>query len=402
VIDVTHFRASDAEKGSGLVMDYGSVRLRGHRSEDLGATLTFEALEPTKMVRWMAAEVVGEFAHDSVRVRLVDGDGVVRWMDPDDNLLIKVVDVDDWDSQWTEPSLLSNLDLWTYGAVGFHVRLVRTDFDRDPRVEGVRVLADYPTWEGSVHHTIQAIVEAVSSVRVLVVVRETVTSDTSVWRIGAPWSEHNIELAELVQVTVDGAHKSASLASGVVTLAGPPARAGSAVEIAVKFLPNGVVRRTDHVTTVDKVPCWWMQDLVTAGGLSGSSPRIPVGAYEVVTRRVDVRVSVNGIASRHADALQMRAALQAAFPEGLAVTMPSCRVVTVTLDGLVEVVNRGAVNLPMASGVLECALTEHVYPLLVRRPRDDDNQPLYTAVSTEIVGSGVSAEPTVDTIGDIC
>lgn len=405
MIDVLSMRATDAVRSGSLRPSTGLVGLQGHPSQAASGTLTFQPVCPSKMARWMSAEVVGEFAQDSVRVRLLDQDGAAFFMDESSGLdIVAVDDPSQWDEQWMSADLLANLDLWTRPGLGLSVHLVRTGFDRDPRVAEVRVLLDMPTWEGAVHQAVKDIVTAVSQVTVLLVERFTLSADQQSWNVGTDFNELNLVVTELVQVTVNDRHKSARLEGGVVTLEGPPARAGDSVELALRFLPNTSVRRGQHVTTVDATPSWWCQQLVTEGGQNGSAPPIMVGCHQVRSRRVELRIVANGVASRTADALQMRAALQSALAGGVRVVFPSRREVWAHIDGLVEVITKQASNLPMCSGLVMCAFNEFVSAELVRNPRVQIGQsvlPVRTVVEATMPDGSV-VESDEDSIGRIC
>jgi hypothetical protein len=384
-VEVVNLKALDASKSGDLEARFGVVSISGHPLESAEGTMSFELVHPSKMVRWMAAEIVGDFAQDSVRVRLTDG-VKTYFFDEENNL--EVTEVDDpsqWDVQWSEASLLNNLDLWTSPNLGFSVHLVRTEFDRNPRVVEIRVLMDLPTWHGATAHAVRSVAEFVSSVHPLMVHSEVLSEDQQSWKIGEPYTEINLNVVELVQVTLDGSHKSATLADGIVTLVGPPGRKGQTIEIAAKFKPNITVRRTEHVDVLHQVPAWWVQNLVGADqAMNGFTTKVSIGGYEVAVRRVELRMTINGVASRTVDALAMRAALQQATAYGVPVTMPSGRQVFGFVDSLVDVAVQGGGNLPMTSGKVNCAFMEYVSARQIRRSRTDDMQPVRTTVDVEL------------------
>jgi hypothetical protein len=394
MIDVISMKASqEASFDGSLVNRAGIVGLNGpSHSDDYVGTLTFPEIAPPSFARWVAAEVVGHYAHDSVRVRFTDGTRTL-YLDDADMTFKDVADSAAWDDEWTRPDLLSSLDLWTARRLGLIIRLVRTDFDRDPRVTLVRVLLDIPTWRGAVHSAVSAIVALVKTVEPVLVHSETLSEETSQWQIGEPYSEQGFQLTELVQVTVDGDHKSASLSAGVVTLVGDSVPAGSDVEIAVKYRPQSTVRRVAGVRTLNRTPAWISSNLVVSGGLNGLMPRIGIGGYTVEERRIELRITVQGVAEGTSTAFEMRAALQGALKDGLTIDLPSGRSVTAQLDGFVEVVDTDPMvgNLPMAAGVVQAAFVEFVGHTQVRRARDDDGLPITTQVDFDF-GTAVGTD----------
>lgn len=401
MIEVVSVRASDAVLTDDCVRRGGRVVIDGPPEWSNQGQADFGLICSSMMVQWMSAELVGDFSHDSARVRLTDGTSFF-YIDEDDGMAVKpVTDSSQWDSEWSAPDLLSSIDLWTKRDLGVVVRLVRTSYHRSPSLIELRVLMRFPTWIGSAHHAIQSIVDQVSVTAVLAVEEETLTADQSEWRIGEPWSEFNIVPSSLEQVTVNGVHKSASLDSGVITLLGPPARAGDTVVLAFKYAPNTSVRRGEHVSTIDVAPAWWCQELVVAGGQSGLAPRVVVGCYSVSVRRLELRVTVNGVASRVKDAIQMRAALQQSFADGLNIDMPSGRRVSAHLDGVVEVVVKQGSNLPMATGIVQCSMIEYVTATLIRPPRTGSPQvPLRTTIETQLPDGVVVLSD--DPVPEIC
>jgi hypothetical protein len=401
MIDVIHLKATDATRSGSIWPSVGSVRLKGNDAEDLSGTLTFHEVWPSKLVRWMAAEVMGRFSHESVRIRFSDVT-TTYYLDVTD-LQFKAVTAVDWETEWTEASLLSNLDLWTAAKLTLIVHLVRTNYDRDPVVTGVRILMDLPTWEGSVHYAARSIITAVAAIEPRLIHTETVSADKTTWSIGEPYSELQYNITSLEEAVVDGVAVAGTLTAGKVVL-DAAAPAGSEVELVMKFLPNSSVRRTEHVTVQDKVPAWWMQNIVQGGGLNGPTEKVMVGAYEVAARRVELRIIANGISERMNDALQMRAALQSAFSQGLDIDMPSCRQVTAVLDGLVEVVPKSPQNIPMASGLVQCAFMEYVSARAIRTIRTGaapTYTPVYTSIETTLP-DGVVAEADEPLVTPIC
>lgn len=385
MIDVVTLRTAFAEIDGDVVSRSGLLHLTGDPSEPGEGVATFTHVQPTKMTNFIAGEIVGQFAEDSVRVRLSNGIGQFFIdNDEEDGLVIKeVTDTTTWDAEFTEPSLLGNLDLWTQPSLQIIVFMKRTARDRNPRVRSPLILLDHPTWPGAVAQAVRDIVRFVSTVEPVLIHEEVLTEDTSEWEIGEPFSEHGYVLTELVQVAVDGVHKSARLADGKVIVEGPAVRAGSTVEIAVRYRPSTSVRRVGEVLVLDKTPAWHASNLVTAGGLNGIATIVMVAGNEIQERKSELRITVNGVAHRQADALAMRIALERAFGDGLTVTFPDGRCVFAQLDGLVEVVPQGAGNLPMASGVVVLSLSEFVSSRQVRLPRQD-GRPVYTSISIEL------------------
>lgn len=397
MIDALAMKASqEATRSGDLVNRRGIIGLSGASHQERSGVLTFPRICPTMMTRWMAAEVIGHFAHDSVRVRFTDGTRTL-YLDSADLTFKDVSDTDDWDEEWSTPSLLNNLDLWTAPSLGLIIQLVRTDFDRDPQVVLVRVLMDLPTWAGSVAHVAKSIVAFIATIEPVLIHTETASAPITRWHIGAPYSEQGFDIRSLVQLCVDGDHKSATYADGVVTVVGDPIPAGSTVELAVKYRPQSSVRRVAGVRTLAKVPAWVSSNLVTSGGMNGMLPRVSVGGYEIDERRIELRVNVSGLAERTENALEMRAALQRAFVGGLTIELPSGRSVTAQIDGFVEVIEKDSQmgNLPMAAGTVMVAFVEYVGEHLVRRARDDDGAVITTSVELDL---GIDVDPSQLTV----
>lgn len=368
-VDVLPLKSSLATRSGDVYVRSGRARLDG----DSG-TLTFCAIQPAKMVRWLSAEIpnLRDPSVDSIRIRLEDGNGTQWYFDPADGSIVEVTDTDDWSAEYMPAYMLGSLDLWAAPSLTIHVHLIKTASDSDPRVSGVNVLIDMPTWEGALAQVLYDLGAFVSQIDPILLHSETLSSDRSVWKIGVPHSEHGYTLTSLVQVTVNGSHKSATLSDGVVTLTGPSAKAGDHVEIAVKYRPTITVRRVDEVTVLHSVPAWILRNLAVSGGLVGDSPDVLIGGYEVREQAAELRVTIQGAASAVRDALAMRLALKNAFGDGICIMLDSGRSVAGALDGIVEVVEAGdEKNLPMASATVMIPLSEFTYARQTRKQRAD-------------------------------
>jgi hypothetical protein len=374
-IEVVTLRTAEAVKTGDVVSGLAGLHLGGadYETSRFG-TVTFTNVQPTKFMRWKSAEVLGRFDDylKSVRVRMSDGTDLF-WMDVDDEFKIKpVTDSDDWSVEYTLPSSLGNLDLWTKDNLQLVVYMTRKTGD-NPIVQDVRALMNFPTWTGAVADSVKSVVDFVATIQPTMVEEITVSTSTSSFNFSS--NEHNFKFTELIQVLVDGKHRSASLTDGKVVLS-TPAPAGSTVTVAAKYLPNTTVRRVGEVRVLHQTPAWWIQDLVVGGGLNGKSSTLMVSGDEVKENRVELRMIINGIAHRQKDALAMRLALQEFFGPGLQIVFPSGRCASAQIDGLVEVIGQGSTGLPMASAVLKLVITEYVYSEKIRNARlyDDPNQ----------------------------
>jgi hypothetical protein len=380
MIDVATLKSSLATASGDVQVRLGLAELTSTGREESG-TLTYPEIRPTKFARWRSAEIVGlvDPNTDAIRVRFISDQGTF-WFDRTDMTFKKVTAVD-WASEFTFPWLLGNLDLWAHESLTLLVHLVSTDLFPAPRVTDVRVMLDFPTWPGAVAQAVKDITDFVSLVEFTLIHQETLAADRGSWKIGNPHSEHNYDVRSVDQVVVNGDHKSATLVNGEVVLEGPAAPTGSTVEIAVSVKPTTAVRRADESRTVHRTPEWWFANLVSEGGLVGSVPSMMIGGEEIQLREQELRITVNGIAHRQADALAMRLALEAAFAEGLVITFPSGRCVFAQLPGPVEVVEEGSLNLPMATGSVLVVLKEFVFTKTVRRQRDDAGDALLTQLT---------------------
>ncbi len=364
-----------------------------YESDKFG-TATFIEVSPTKYVRWRSVEVLGRFdsSSDSVRVRVSDGT-TTYWMDASDEFKFKEVTATDWESEYIEPSLLGNMDLWTSPRMQIIVYTTRATGD-DPIVGDVRVLMEFPTWTGAVAQSVKDVVDFVANVHPVLIEDLVVSTPTSKIEFNSA-NEHNIVLVELVQVTVDGAYRSASLQNGDIYIEGSPVQAGSTITIAARYKPTTTVRRVSEVSVVNTTPAWWIQDLVVGGGLNGKATLALVGGDEIKENRVELRMIINGIAHRQKDALAMRLALHEAFAPGVVIEFPSGRCSFAQIEGLVEVADQGNTGLPMATAVVNLVVSEFVYSEKVRRSRkyDDPNQsgnePIYSGFCIDLPG-GVS------------
>lgn len=367
-IDVLPLKAFLAARTGDIRVHLGEARLYG----DSG-TLEFSEVSPTKMVSWKSAEVTGlqNPNSDAVRIRLEGPDGTMYYIDETDGKVKEVGDDTVWDDDYTKPYMLGSLDLWTGTSVTFHVHLVSTELNPDPRITGINVLIDLPTWEGVVATAARQVSSFLfSNAHPVLIHTETLSGYQNQWKIGKPHTESGFQLIELVQCTVNGRHKSASLSNGIVTLEGPSAKANDIVEIAVKYQPTSSVRRVAEVRVVNEVPFWVLTNLAIQGGLVGVAPDLFIGGWNVKERTTELRITVQGVARRTADAFQMRLALQNAFGPGLTIQLPSGRCLFAQLDGLVEVIEQGAeMNLPMCQGIVSVPLSEFVQASLVRTQR---------------------------------
>lgn len=367
-IDVLPLKSRLAERSGDVYVRLGQARLNG----DSG-TLKFVQIAPTSMTVWKSAEIIGlvDPSTDSIRVRLERADGKQYYIEPSDGTLNEVLDQVSWASEFSPPYMLGSLDLWTTKTLTIVVHLIRTSADPDPRITEINVLLDNPTWEGAVAQAIRDVGKFIAAIDPILIHRETLTGSRSQWKIGKPHSEHGYVLTDLVQVTVDGVHKSAQVSNGIVSLVGPPAMAGQDIEIAVKFKPSTSVRRVDEIRILHETPAWVMRNLAIEGGLVGVIPDVIIGGFEIKERSAELRITVQGVAHRVADALAMRIALQQGFADGITVTFPGGRCVFGQLDALVEVIDEGEFNLPMAQGVVILPLSEFVFAKLFRKQRAD-------------------------------
>jgi hypothetical protein len=366
----------------------GDVVVRLHRARLTGesGTVTYPVIRPDRFCRWVSAELMGlqNPAGDGVRVRVSDGESQF-WLDENDMVFKAVTDESTWDTEFMAPWLLGNLDLWTRSELGLVVHLVATITDPDPQVGEIRVLADFPTWEGAISHCIRRVATFLGDVSFVLVHRETLAAARSEWKIGGDYTEFGYNVVGLVQVTVDGVHKSADFSDGVVTLKSTPAQSGSAIEIAVLVQPSVTVRRDEGSRTVHIAPEWWMASIVEEAGMTGVHSSFLVGGTEVRVREQDITVTINGIASRQADALAMRLGLQAAFSDGLVILLPIGRCLAANLLGFVEVIETGPAGMPQCTGKVRITIKEYVSSKVVRVSRDE-NGPVTTSLSLEFPG----------------
>jgi hypothetical protein len=389
MIDVVTLKANLAERSGDVSVRLG---MAGLGSSDVGTsgTLKYTHLQPDKMTTWKSAEVPGlaDPATDAIRIRLGDGTSQF-YLDQSTMKFEAVTDESAWDSEFMPPWLLGNVDLWTRKTLQLVVHLVSTTSDRQPHLGEIYILVDHPTWPGVVAQTVKDVADFLQRTPFILIHQETLSADRGSWKIGKPHSEHNYDVKSIVQVALDRVHKSADLVNGEIILSGPAAKAGQVVEIAVNVQPSMVVRRSDESDQIHRTPAWWMANLVSEGGLIGVVSSIFVGGSQVEERESELRITVNGVAHRQSDALAMRAALQSAFADGLAITFPSGRCVFAQLDGLVEVIDQGPTNLPMVTGTVSIPLKEYVFAKTVRKQREDDvapnqpGQPIHTEFTLE-------------------
>jgi hypothetical protein len=284
----------------------------------------------------------------------------------------KEVTADDWSSEFSLPYTLANVDLWTQPSLGIIVRLRRATFDKNPLIKDLRALVNFPAWEGAAAQAVRDVVKAVQTTYPILYVDTVTTEPTQSWKIGIPHTERNYELTSIEQVLVNGQHRSASLSNGIVSISGPPAPTGADVRIAVRYKPNISIRRVGEVRITHKTPAWWIQDLVVHGGLNGFTTPMSIAGIDVFEKRSELRITINGIADRSADALAMRQALQEEFSRGLNITFPSGRCVVGQLLGLVEVVAQGQSNLPMATAIMSVPFVEYSATQVFKNRRSGD------------------------------
>jgi len=234
----------------------------------------------------------------------------------------------------------------------------------------VSILVDFPAWEGAIAQCVREVAEFVRDLEPIIIHRETVSSDTQSWKPGKPYSEQGIQVTDVVQVTLDGVHKSSTYSNGVVTLSGPPAKTGQVVEIAMKIRATMTFRRVDQSRILHYTPAWLLRNAVVSGGLVGKAPGIEVGGYKVEERHHELRITIQGVATQLNHAFAMRLALQTGFADGLNVIFPGGRCVNAQLDGLIEIVEAGTdESLPMAQGVVILPVNEFVKATSFRKQR---------------------------------
>ena len=360
MIDVRTMKPSNASASGAFRRRTSYVELSSARVGTL-AEFVFPTITPAKMVKWIAADVTGvdDNSTDAVRVRIGDGDDWF-YFDEDDSLKLKQVTVSDWNSQYSSPLAVYAVSAWTRNKLALKVALVSTRQFRNPTFTGVSVLMDMPTWEGSIAQTIREVVQAVASVRPMLVHTETLVEATNTWKLGEPYTELGFVLESIVHVTVDGKHRSAELSSGIVTVKGATVPAGSVVEIAVTYIPQSSVRRAAESRIISKLPAFTVDQLVQSGGMNGRLPPINIGGVEVHRRFVDLQIVVNGVSTRQIDALMMRAALQEKFNGTLVIALDSGRSTGAAIMDLVTIAPSGSGNLPQCSGIVRCPMTEFV------------------------------------------
>ena len=396
MVEVVTLRTAEAVKTGDVISGMAGLQLDGSVYQTTkSGTVEYTTVAPTKFVKWRGVEILGRFDdfYKGVRVRFSNGT-TQYWMDVSDEFKIKeVTDTSDWSSEYTLPSVLGNMDLWTQESLQIIVYMTRSTGD-DPVIKDVRVLMEFPTWVGAVADSVRKVVDFVATIQPVLIEDIPVSEATTRIAFNSA-NEHNFELTEIVQVLVDGKHHSAELVDGAIVLQGAGAPAGSVVTLSAKYRPNTTVRRVGEVRFAHVTPAWWIQDLVVGGGLNGKSTTLMVSGDEVKETRVELRMIINGIAHRQKDALAMRLALQNAFADGLTVEFPSGRCSFAQIEGLVEVIDQATTGLPMASAVLSLVIREFVYTEKVKKSRlyDDpnqaDNAPVYTTLCINL-SDGVS------------
>lgn len=344
--------------------------------------IAYDLIGPDGPVVWLSAELRGvEPETDAVKVRFVDQDGDQWYWDdapvpPDAPGFYAVTSSPtDWDGEYSRAYQVVNIDRWSGTQLGIIVRLEPTKLYPYPKCGDFAVLIDLPTWEGAVHQAAKAVADYTSAIESrLVVVIDPTTEDIDELSIGEPRSEFGYALTGGDGVSVDGDASAYTMtvipSSGKVEFV-PTVPQGSDLRFAVRYLPQSSVRRMDDVLIISRTPAWVLSDLVRSAGLHGETSRETVGAYDVRTRRIELRIDVRGIASRQSDALQMRAALQDAFDAGLDVTLRSGRRVRAHLAPFVEMVPGDVQRqLPEARSTVVLAMAEVVSATLIRDQRD--------------------------------
>lgn len=393
MIDVLEVNSRLAATSGDVIVRKGRAYLR---RDDIGTsgTLTFPLLSPTGIVFWKTADITGvqDPSRDSIRLRLSNGT-TDYYIDVNDDMRIKEVDVSDWDSQYFLPYVLSSIDLWTQTTLSVKAHLVSTDRDRNPSLRTLRVLLDLPAWEGSATQAVRQILQHVDDCRPILYYSDTLAAETSEWKLGEPHTERGYELTRLVQLQVDGRHKSATLSNGVVTVEGPPVPAGASIVIAAEYNPPCVVRRANEIKTIHKLPSFLCSGLIQekSTSVSGKMASVTIGNYSVTRRMVEARVTVRGVASRQADAFSMRNALAEKFTRGVEVCLDSDRYVTASIDDTIEILAAGGDGTPEAACRIICSLITYDAAAVAVRSRTTDEAdnivPQTTTISMEMSGT---------------
>ncbi|KKL73182.1 hypothetical protein LCGC14_2077470 [marine sediment metagenome] len=388
MIDLLTLKASRAIRTGDVRYRRGEVYVAHPRDLAKSGTVEFDAIEPDGRVLWMSAEVLGvdDPGTDAVRIRFSNG-SQQYYLDQDDFKFKLVTDTDSWVDEYTRPHMLGNIDLWTQGSLKLVVHLVVTKQYPDPRIKDAVVLLDLPAWEGAAAQAIRIIATGVRDLRPILIHGSTLTEDTSEFNIGSPYSEHQIVLEEIVQVTLDGVHKSAELSDGKIVLLGPPARAGQAVKIAATFVPTITVRRVGEIRVISQTPAWVMSNLILGGGLNGRLAPVDVSGTEVERRYVDLQITARGASHRQADALAMRAAILEAFSSGFTVCIDSGRTFSAQIENQVEVLPGGSASIPEAIAIIRLGMTEFTSHRTIRNSRVENDDGSFE-VMTNVIALG--------------
>ena len=397
-VDLHEMKAGSAVRAGDVVVRRGEARLRRTTQGNFG-TLTFPLVEPDAMVLWVAASLNGvlDNSTDAIRIRLSNGT-THYYFDESDNLRVKpVTDQSVWTDEYFGPDVLGSLDLWTQQGLQLIVCLFSTKDYPDPRCRSALTVMNFPAWEGAVSQTVTEIAKSLALVRPILIHEEALTSDRSEWKLGNDHSERGYVLTELVQVTVNNRSKSAQLSDGVVSLDGPKAQVGDVVKIAVRFKPGLLVRRTDEVHAIEKLPTWLLTNLVqnrtrvTSGRLSP----LEVSGVRVYRRMLDLQITFRGVGGRQVDALSMRDAVLSHFNGGVEIVLDSCRSLAVALDDSVEVTPRSGEGFPEAVGQLRCVLHEYTgYERVVNARTTDDEDNVVVQTTTVAMTIGEAEFPT--------
>lgn len=359
MIDVVHQTAIAATISGSCRKLRGAVSLTSTKIGTIG-TVEFGTFAPRSLVKWLSAEIggVSDQNLDSVRVR-IGTDDRLYYIDEADSLRIKpVTNESSWDSECSSPLSLASLDLWTDQTVRVVVCLRSTTNDRTPSITGLVVAMDLPLWEGVAAQAARKITELAAGMRPVLLHNETLAEAKSEYKLGEPHTEFGHQLTELVMASVDGVERSATLSNGIVRLMGNTPTAGQRVSIAVRYKPQTTVRRLSGVRIANQLPCFIIGDLVRGGGMNGTLPTIHVNGIEIRRRMLGLRIQVQGMAYRQADAYAMRDSIQETFGGTAVIVLDSGRTIGAAVIDLVEVSASGQ-DSSTAIGTINCPTTEY-------------------------------------------
>jgi hypothetical protein len=358
MIDLIEMKSSQASlSGDTAHVTLGTVASIWDSGPSKVVVATFPLVQPCEYTLWKGALLQVDDPTDTrIRIRLSNGTDDY-WMN-ETTLVIAKVTATNWESQYSPAWVLDNLDLWTHPGLEVKVGLVSDPARRNVSCAGLSVLLELPTERDTIATAIRLIAGAMQDIHPIKIFVKTLTSRQTAFKLGEPYSEFGYDISALAQVTVNGDHRSATVANGIITLLGEPPNIGDVVKIAFNFDPGVVVKRHDKGPTPQKTPQWILSNLVTAGGLNGKVPTRTVGPYRVQGRRVDMQITVRGLDSLQDGALAMREALQSALADSIEVCLPSGRTAYATADGTVELLPSGGDSLPQAVGVIRLPLIE--------------------------------------------